>query len=520
MKQRPRVLLSRRCFRCPGIPRREEFDILARASSITGIPSTGGRGVRSFLVISKHKSAYRAIRACFEPSWQGAEAQGAAPALEILRRKRFDFVFVDVDILKGQDPGKEYDVAIQAYRDVYPTLEIIVMAEQERIREAVMAVKAGASDYLTYPLNPDEVKHVTETVRKSILFQSELDYLRGQFWDSDSLELVQTRCERMKSVYEKVRSVAPTRSTVLLVGETGTGKGVLAQLIHAHSNRKDKPFISIHCGAIPDTLVESELFGHEKGAFTGASRRKLGKFEIAHGGTVFLDEIGTVTPAAQAKLLQVLQDGSLQRVGGEETIQVNVRVIAATNADLSRMCEEGAFRKDLFFRLNVFPVEIPSLRERREDIPHLAAVLLKKLKTLHGKALLSLHPQVMEAFYGYSWPGNIREMENLLERACILERSPVLTPEAFPMELFDREKPSGVPVIDVSLPLREMRRRHAEDTEKRYLHEQLALNAGKIRETARAAGISERQLHKLMRKYGLRKEDFKANRTLRPPGSA
>jgi DNA-binding NtrC family response regulator len=378
------------------------------------------------------------------------------------------------------------------------------------IREAVMAVKAGASDYLTYPITPDEVKHVTESLHEYLISQSELDYLRDQFWQSDSLEFVHTNSAVMKKAYEKIRSVAPTRSTVLLMGETGTGKGELAKLIHRHSTRRDAQLISVHCGAIPDTLLESELFGHEKGAFTGAVRRRLGKFEIATGGTIFLDEIGTVTPSAQIKLLQILQDQTFQRVGGEETLEANVRVITATNTDLKKMCEDGQFRKDLYYRLNVFPIEVPPLRDRTEDISHLVEVFLKRMNKFSSKEIHDIHPHVLEAFRRYSWPGNIRELENLMERAHILETSSLLTPESFPSELFESQAPSASISLDTQLTLTEVRHKGIEDIERRYLKEVLAKNQGKIKESASVAGVTTRQLHKLMKRYGIRKEDFKS----------
>jgi DNA-binding NtrC family response regulator len=394
---------------------------------------------------------------------------------------------------------------------VFPTIEIVVMCPQAEIREAVMAVKAGASNYLTYPLNPTEVKYVTESIDETALMQSELDYLRDQFWQSDSLELIQTKCEGMKSVFAKIRSVAPTKSTVLLIGDTGTGKGVLASLIHKHSNRNDVQFISVHCGAIPDTLLESELFGHEKGAFTGAIRRKLGKFEIAKGGTIFLDEIGTITPSAQIKLLQILQDGTFQRVGGEETIEANVRVIAATNTDLKKMCEQGLFRKDLYYRLNVFPIEVPPLRQRKEDIPHFVDVFLRRMNKFNAKAIHHVHPSVLEAFEQYDWPGNIRELENLIERAYILETSPILKPESFPSELFEAQGLAPSVAVDVKWTLSEVRKEGLKHIEREYIKEQLIRHKGKIKDSAKAAGITTRQLHKLMKKYSVRKEDFKSS---------
>jgi DNA-binding NtrC family response regulator len=466
--------------------------------------------MRSILVISNEQKVCGSISSCFDTRYKVSVALNADAALDALKKRRYDLIFVDLEILRRSGSGNGYRAAMEPFWNLYPTIEIIVMCSQEMIREAVMAVKAGASDYLTYPINPDEVKHVTESLHEYLISQSELDYLRDQFWQSDSLEFVHTNSTVMKKAYEKIRSVAPTRSTVLLMGETGTGKGELAKLIHRHSSRRDAQLISVHCGAIPDTLLESELFGHEKGAFTGAVRRRLGKFEIATGGTIFLDEIGTITPSAQIKLLQILQDQTFQRVGGEETLEANVRVITATNTDLKRMCEDGQFRKDLYYRLNVFPIEVPPLRDRPEDIPHLVEVFLKRMNKFSSKEIHDIHPHVLEAFRRYSWPGNIRELENLMERAYILETSSLLTPESFPSELFESQAPSASIVFDAQLTLTEVRHKGIEDIERRYLKEVLAKNQGKIKESASVAGVTTRQLHKLMKRYGIRKEEFRS----------
>jgi transcriptional regulator with PAS, ATPase and Fis domain len=313
----------------------------------------------------------------------------------------------------------------------------------------------------------------------------------------------------MREVYKKIRAVAPTKATVLLMGETGTGKGLLARMIHRHSHRSDAPFISVHCGAIPDTLLESELFGHEKGAFTGAVRRKPGKFEMARGGTIFLDEIGTISPPAQVKMLQVLQDGTFSRVGGEDVLQTDARVIAATNADLSEMSNNGEFRKDLYYRLNVFAVEIPPLRDRVEDIPYLIEVFLKKLNQKYGKNIPAVHSQVVQALKNYPWPGNIRELENLMERAYILETAPLLTSDGFPAELFESGCTAAVLPVNAHLSLAEARRRAIENFERLYLRELFSRNKGRVNSAAQDAGISARQLNKLMVKYGIQKESFK-----------
>ena len=470
--------------------------------------------MKGVLVASKNQSACNAIRTSLRSEYRVDVVSSKDACLEMFRKKRYEFLFIDVKVLRESMLNNNYKTALQPFWHAYPTAQIIAISSQEMIREAVRAVKAGASDYLTYPINPEEVNHITQSIYESIIMESELDYLRDRFWQDDSLEIVRTKSLLMKKVFDKVRSVAPTRSTVLLSGETGTGKGVLARLIHRHSNRKDGPFISVHCGAIPDALLESELFGHERGAFTGAVRRKLGKFEIAQEGTIFLDEIGTITSSAQIKLLEILQDRTFQRVGGEQTIEANVRVIAATNTDLQKMSKEGQFRRDLYYRLNVFPIEIPTLCERKEDIPLLVEGFLKKLNKFHSKEVHDIYPNVMEAFGKYSWPGNIRELENLMERAYILETSLILTPESFPNELFT-SNPSPIQVKpNISLRLAEVRRTAIEHTERSYLKELLAVNKGRIKVTAQAAGISTRQLNKLMKKYGVRKEEFKANSSL------
>ena len=468
--------------------------------------------MKFILVASKNRSACDAIRACFGSEYRVAVVSGRDSCFDKFRKRRHEFTFIDVELLRGPQCVKgpyDYKVALQPFWQVFPTAEIIVLCSQEMIREAVMAVKAGASDYTTYPLNGDEVRHIAERIRESKRMQSELAYLRDSFWQADSLEVVQTNSPIMREVFEKVRPVAPTKSTVLLTGETGTGKGVVAKLIHRHSLRREKQFISTHCGAIPDTLLESELFGHEKGAFTGADRRKLGKFEIAHGGTIFLDEIGTIAPSAQSKLLHVLQDRSFQRVGGEADIEADVRIIAAANIDLKKMCSDGLFRTDLYYRVSMFPIEIPPLRERKEDISHLVNIFLRRLNKFYSKEIHGVHPQVLEAFERYSWPGNIRELENLIERAYILENSSILMPESFPSDLLAGEEFRARVSIDTSLTLPQAKRQVVENVEKYYLGELLAKNKGRIQKTAEAAGISSRQLNKLMAKYGIRKERFK-----------
>ena len=465
----------------------------------------------SVLVIMHEANDMETVKAAFPQGTRFAFATDLDRAAALLERKRHDILFIDLEVLDSPRGGTAPDQILRDFKTRFPSPAIVAMTPQNRIRQAVDLVKAGAQDYVSYPLNREEVKHVTESISRSILRQSELDYLRDRFWKADALEVVQTKSEAMVDVFRKIRSVSSTRTTVLLSGETGTGKSVLAKLIHQHSNRLNAQFISVHCGAIPDTLLESELFGHEKGAFTGAIRKKLGKFEIASGGTIFLDEIGTMTPSAQVKLLQVLQDGTFSHVGGEEAISTNARVIAATNSDLKKLSDDGVFRKDLYYRLNVFPILIPPLRDRIEDLPYLAELFLKRLNREMNKSIAGMHARVVEALSNYAWPGNVRELENLIERAYILENSAILTPESFPRELFDQHGAPAIMAVNTTMPLAEARKTALEDFERRYIKDLVTRNRGRINVSAAEAGISTRQLHKLMSKYGIRKEHYKEN---------
>lgn len=467
--------------------------------------------MKSILIATKNADTGKIIRSSVNSEYTVSSTSSLDSSLDRLREKRYDFIFIDIELLLNSTSGNEYKKIFHIFWELFPTLEIIILSSKKLIREAVSAVRAGASHYLTYPLNPEEIKYTMESIDQSKMVHSELDYLREYSWEPEDLEIVQTKSPLMEKVLEKIRLVAPTKSTVLLLGETGTGKNLLAHLTHKLSNRRNAPFISVHCGAITESLLESELFGHEKGAFTGAIRRKLGRFEIAKGGTIFLDEIGTITPSAQIKLLQILQDKTFQRVGGEDIINADVRIIAATNIDLEKLCEKGQFRKDLYYRLNVFPVEIPPLRERKEDIPQLVEVIVKRMNKIHSKNIRRVHPQVIESFQRYHWPGNIREMENLMERAYIIETTSVLTPESFPQELFPFSPSSGNVFLNSPYPtLKEVRKKSTEDVEKSYLEKLLDKYKGKIKDSAAAAGISTRQLNKLMKKYHLHKEMFKA----------
>ncbi|NLD37148.1 MAG: sigma-54-dependent Fis family transcriptional regulator [Desulfatiglans sp.] len=469
--------------------------------------------MQNILLLSKNPDVYRQLMPCFGQEIQIGKAENDTQAISMLQTRRYEYLFMDISLFSmSEKNGVSYKNYLQSFMSLYPALDIIIITSVERIREAVNAVKEGASDYILFPIKPDEVNSVLKNIKDSLIARSEPDFLKDRLKDTDIQQTMRTANAKMKAVYEKLKSVSPTNSTVLITGETGTGKGVIATLIHRYSSRKDAQFISVHCGAIPDTLLESELFGHERGAFTSAIKRKLGKFEIADKGTIFLDEIGTITPAAQIKLLQILQDGIFQRVGGEVTIHTDARIIAATNMDLKKMCEDGEFRKDLYYRLNVFPIEVPLLKDRSEDIPHLAMMFLNKMNKHNTKAIKGFSPDVIEAFMHYPWPGNIRELENLIERAYILETGSILQPDSFPVEIFQYNHLDVDNTRKRTGNLANIRKKGIEEIEKNYLMDLLNETMGRINQAAETAGITTRQIHKLLTKYNIHKEDYKGRK--------
>ncbi len=422
--------------------------------------------------------------------------------------KPYDLIIGDLESLGARSISRFRDI-VRRYRKANPHLQFIVLTSKDLVREAISAVKAGAHSYLTYPVDREEIRLVVTSLKKSIAKNLELSYLRDQFWKTEWLEITRTSNRTMQTVFEDLQAVAPTMATVLMQGETGTGKGLLARMIHWHSPRSRGPFIHIHCGSIVDTLIESELFGHEKGAFTGAIRKKMGRFEMARGGTIFLDEIGTVPASTQVKLLQVVQYGTFSRVGGEEELKVDVRIIAATNEDLKQLADQGNFRMDLYYRLNVFPLHIPPLRHRTEDIAAIVSTILKKLNQKYHTQFRDVDSAVLEAFWRYHWTGNIRELENVLERAVILEKSDTLLPQSFPAELFAQAADQPLATSSYDRPLAAARRQVLADFERHYLQNLLARNAGKIAPAAQQAGITPRQLHRLLTRNAIDKAVYK-----------
>ena len=428
-------------------------------------------------------------RALTKAGYEVETVEDGQLALDRALGERPDLVLLDLKM-----PKMDGLSVLHTLKERYPDLLMVMMTAHGSTSTAVEAMKAGAQDYLMKPFDIDEL---LITVAKAFELESlreQVDYLKGETqhggWqlvgDSDSMQDVKLLAER----------VAPTPATVLIQGESGTGKELVAQAIHTLSPRVGGPFIRVNCAALTETLLESELFGHEKGAFTGAHTRKTGRFELADSGTLFLDEIGELSFNVQAKLLRVLQERTFERVGGEKTIKVDVRIIAATNRDLLKEAQEGRFREDLYYRLNVFPISVPPLRERRDDIPYLVDHFLEKFKTYGG--IKTLSPEVLSQFVTYSWPGNVRELENVVERMVIISQGAVIGMES--VTLFDTfTKPSKNPGSFV-LPSEGV---SLEEIEKSFLHQAMEQTDGNQSQAAKRLGLSRHAFLYRLEKYGI-----------------
>ena len=410
-------------------------------------------------------------------------------ALELLKKSTYDIVITDLKM----EPVDGMQVLKKA-KELNEETEVIMMTAYATAQSAVQAMKSGAADYIIKPFALEELKLLVDKIvekQKLVALNLQLQEDLGKA----TLDEFVGKSEKIKNVFELVDKVAKTDANVLLLGESGTGKELVARAIHQKSKRKTKPLITVNCAALTETLLESELFGHEKGAFTGAYAKKLGRFELADQGTIFLDEIGEISPTIQAKLLRVLEEKKFNRVGGVEIIQVDTRVIAATNKNLEENTKQGKFREDLYFRLNVFPIWIPPLRERREDILLLLDYFLKKYNYQGHK----LSKDIMKQFESYDWPGNVRELKNILERAIILSDGKDIQAHHIgirPTEntgMAKAEVGEGPKVEDLSL----------EEMEKNMIMEALRKSKGNKTEAAKSLHITRRMLYSRMKKYGL-----------------
>jgi two-component system, NtrC family, response regulator PilR len=422
-------------------------------------------------------------------------AESRARAATLLAQGPVAMVITDVKLPDGD--GIEI---LRHVKAASPETVVIVMTAYGSTETAVAALKLGAHDYLVKPFEIDELKIVIRNALEKQRLQEENLLLKAEFRTRHGLERIIGVSPAMVSVFQLVRSIATTSSTVLLTGESGTGKEVIAKSVHALSSRRDAPFVSVNCGALPETLLESELFGYMKGAFTDAHQNKKGLFEVAHRGTLFLDEVGEMPVSMQVKLLRALQERTIRRVGGTDEIDVDVRVIGATNRALDALVREGRFREDLYYRLNVIPLQVPPLRQRVEDIPLLAEHFLKRFSQEMGKAIQNVSPEAMARLQEYDWPGNVRELENVIERAVALETTPTVLPERLPQRLTSLVgAEAAVPELHEGFSLDA----HLQAVEAGLLERALKQANGERAVACRLLGVTPRSLRYLLRKHGL-----------------
>ncbi len=387
---------------------------------------------KHILVVDDERGVRESIKMTLKDRYRIAEAADGKSALAKMLKEPVDLVLLDVNL-----PDTSGIKVLKELKRMDETVNVIMITADNSVKTAVHAMKLGAYDYITKPFNIEELMQLTAKAIEKTALQKENLYLKASATSSESQIVGMSM--KTTELLSLIETVAQSPSTVLLFGETGVGKELAARQIHKSSPRHNKFFVAVNCAAIPENLIESELFGHEKGAFTGACERYIGKFEMADGGTLFLDEVGTLPAAMQAKLLRVLQDKTIERLGGERPIRIDTRIISATNIDLKKAVEEGRFREDLFYRLNVIPVEVPPLRERKSDIELLANYFLKKYAAAFGKEPKEFSPEAMSMLISYRWPGNIRELENLVERLVVLSKNPSIDEEDLPREMTMRE---------------------------------------------------------------------------------
>jgi two-component system response regulator AtoC len=448
------------------------------------------------LVVDDEESVRAMLRVVLRnEGYEVLEADDGEPALEIFQREQPDIVLMDVRMSKMDGM-----TAFRSMRKQGTSATVILMTAFAAVNAAVEAMKAGAYDYVIKPFNIDELKLLLRRALENRRLAVEANLLRQELTAHYNLHNGLTNSPEMKKIYEMIARVAPTQATVLITGESGTGKEVLFNAIHYNSLRANGPLIKVNCSALPEQLLESELFGHEKGAFTHATSRRIGRFELADKGTLFLDEIGEMPLAMQVKLLRVLQEKEFERVGGSQTIKTDIRIVAATNRSLPDMVARGEFRQDLFYRLAVVTVEIPPLRQRREDILLLARLFLQKVAKETGREMDDFDPETLAILEQYDWPGNIRELSNVVERAVIMSTGRMIFPEDLPPQLLPRKFEAAAPWQEQSL------REIIKETESRVIRKMLARNKGNRMKTARDLDMSRRALHYKIEEYGLQTE--------------
>jgi two-component system, NtrC family, response regulator HydG len=444
------------------------------------------------ILIADDDDAHRIMLTTLLSGWgyRTHEADDGATAIEMVKKRPFDLILMDIRMVKIS--GLE---ALNVIKGINPSIPVIIITAYSSVETAIEAMKKGAYEYLTKPLDFEEMRMKMEQAMDHSRLRQENRLLKEIIGERFDTRNIIGRSPVMVRLLETTSKAATSDATVLITGESGSGKEVIAGAVHFNSSRKDSPFIKLNCAAISEGLLESELFGHEKGAFTGAIRRREGRFQQAHRGTLFLDEISEMSMAMQAKLLRVIQEKELTRVGGEEVLNVDVRLIAATNRDLLSEVQKGNFREDLYYRLNVITLRVPPLRQRREDIPLLAEHFLKLFSEKNSKEVKGFTPQAMDRFIRYSWPGNIRELMNTVESAVVLSNSEYLAEDILPFIPDEQTAVALQAEAAADLPL--------DEVEKSTILKTLETVGGNKSEASRKLGITRATLHKKLKKYGV-----------------
>ncbi|WP_083238902.1 sigma-54-dependent transcriptional regulator [Caloranaerobacter ferrireducens] len=447
---------------------------------------------KRILIADDEKNMIWALkRALGKEGYDIITAENGKKAVEVFIEKEPSLVLLDLKM-----PEMDGIEALRIIKEYNAKIPVIILTAHGTTQTAVEAMKIGALDYITKPFDIDELKIVIKKALDYKNLNDEVNYLKEKI--KENTERIIYKSNKMKAVLDIVHKVAPTDATVLILGESGTGKELIANAIHEYSKRKNGPFVKINCTALPEGLLESELFGYEKGAFTGAISRKLGKFDRAQGGTIFLDEIGEISPAMQVKLLRVLQEREFERVGGTQTIKIDTRIIAATNRDLRKMVEENKFREDLYYRLNVIPIYVPPLRDRKEDIPVLVDYFIEKYSRQMGKRKMGISMKVLDKFMQYDWKGNIRELQNVIERCVILSSGEEIEENILPDEIKRKENLANtyfsLPDEGISL----------EEVERSLILQALEKTNFNQTKAAKLLGITRHTLLYRMEKYNLK----------------
>lgn len=444
-------------------------------------------GKPTILIVDDEKNTREGLARALRRFYDVLIAESGSTALTLLSEKTVDVMLSDLRM-----PGMDGMTLMQRALAISPQLICILLTAYGNIETAVEAMRYGATDFLTKPVNLEQLEMVLQRVLRSRRAETENAQLREQLDSKFGLENIIGSSPEMQGIFDTVRQVAASRATVLIQGESGTGKELIAKAIHRLSPRKNGPFVPVHCAALSTTLLESELFGHEKGAFTGAAERRKGRFELADGGSLFLDEIGEIDASVQVKILRALEERRFERVGGQEPIDVDTRLIAATNRDLKKMVADGTFREDLYYRLYVVVIHLPALRERRSDIPLLLKHFLDLFNQENGRSLEGFSPDALDLLTAYPWPGNVRELRNVVEQMVVLSRSQRIGLRDLPAHIREAEVSGGVPIGGATLA----------EVEKQAIFRALKESGGNRTHAAEALGISRRTLHRKIAEYG------------------